>query len=83
MKQARPETEQITLEVRLSNIAAIKLYEKHGFRETGRRTNYYSNPNEDGIIMGLDLAPDTTARDSVNWDRLPKGSFEYLEMRQF
>ncbi len=55
IREARPDTEHITLEVRESNIAAIKLYEKSGFRATGRRTNYYTKPDEDGIIMGLDL----------------------------
>ena len=60
-RKAKPETEHITLEVRESNTAAIKLYEKFGFRETGRRTDYYSNPDEDGIIMGLDLNNDVPA----------------------
>lgn len=55
IRKVKPETEHITLEVRESNNAARKLYEKFAFRETGRRTNYYSNPDEDGIIMGLDL----------------------------
>ncbi|MBL7032183.1 MAG: ribosomal protein S18-alanine N-acetyltransferase [Nitrospira sp.] len=55
IKEARPDTEHITLEVRESNTAARKLYEKFGFREKGRRKEYYSSPNEDGIIMGLDL----------------------------
>ena len=55
IKGTRPDTEHITLEVRESNTAARKLYEKFGFRETGRRKDYYSSPNEDGIIMGLDL----------------------------
>lgn len=55
IKKARPDTEHVTLEVRESNTAARKLYEKYGFRETGRRINYYSKPDEDGIIMGLDL----------------------------
>ena len=61
IRKAKPETEHITLEVRASNTASIKLYEKFAFRETGRRTNYYSNPNEDGIIMGLDLNIDVPA----------------------
>ncbi|GBE04132.1 MAG TPA: ribosomal-protein-alanine N-acetyltransferase [Nitrospirae bacterium] len=55
IRKAKPETEHITLEVRESNIAAIKLYEKFNFRETGSRKDYYSDPKEDGIIMGLDL----------------------------
>lgn len=41
----------LTLEVRASNQAAIALYEKYGFREAGRRKNYYTAPKEDGIIM--------------------------------
>ena len=41
----------ITLDVRKSNIAAIKLYEKHGFNPEGIRKNYYKNPSEDAIIM--------------------------------
>ena len=60
IRKAKPETEHITLEVRESNIPAIKLYEKFGFMETGRRTNYYSTPDEDGIIMGMDLERDVT-----------------------
>ena len=41
----------ITLEVRVSNYAAINLYKKHGFTEEGRRKNYYASPSEDAIIM--------------------------------
>lgn len=41
----------ITLEVRVSNHAAITLYKKHGFIEEGRRKNFYSSPSEDAIIM--------------------------------
>jgi len=43
----------VTLEVRVSNIAAISLYQKHGFVEEGRRKNYYSQPTEDALIMWL------------------------------
>jgi ribosomal-protein-alanine N-acetyltransferase len=45
----------ITLEVRSSNSAAIKLYNKFGFRVTGKRIDYYKNPVEDGIVMQLDM----------------------------
>ncbi|MCL1998722.1 MAG: ribosomal protein S18-alanine N-acetyltransferase [Turicibacter sp.] len=45
----------LTLEVRESNIAAKKLYEKHGFAEEGRRKNYYEKPAEDALIMWLYL----------------------------
>ena len=43
--------EQIFLEVRESNIAAISLYEKHGFKNCGIRKNFYHLPTENGIIM--------------------------------
>ena len=45
--------ENITLEVRVSNIYAIKLYEKMGFKKGGIRKGYYNG--EDGILMELVL----------------------------
>ena len=42
---------QLTLEVRVSNHPAIKLYEKLGFTQVGRRPNYYHNPKEDALIL--------------------------------
>ncbi len=44
------------LEVRDSNFAARGLYEKHGFREVGRRTEYYRDPVEDAILYTLRLS---------------------------
>ena len=41
----------LTLEVRASNAAAIKLYEKLSFAQIGRRPNYYRNPKEDALIL--------------------------------
>lgn len=41
----------ITLEVRVSNIPAIKLYEKYGFKSLGVRKGYYQDNNEDALIM--------------------------------
>lgn len=41
----------LTLEVRASNAPAICLYKKLGFRQVGRRPNYYSHPKEDGLIL--------------------------------
>ena len=45
----------ITLEVRNSNIPAIKLYEKCDFSNVGVRKYYYKNPVEDAILMNLTL----------------------------
>lgn len=41
----------LTLEVRKSNMAAIALYEKHGFQWAGLRPGYYQHPREDAVIM--------------------------------
>ena len=41
----------LTLEVRPSNAEAISLYEGFGFREVGRRRNYYDLPKEDALIL--------------------------------
>ncbi len=41
----------LTLEVRPSNAAAIALYSRYGFREEGRRKNYYDLPREDALIL--------------------------------
>jgi ribosomal-protein-alanine N-acetyltransferase len=42
---------EATLEVRLSNLPARKLYEKFGFRPVGLRPRYYTDDNEDALIM--------------------------------
>ena len=41
----------LTLEVRVSNEPAIKLYEKYGFKSLGVRKGYYQDNNEDALIM--------------------------------
>lgn len=41
----------LMLEVRVSNEPAIKLYEKLGFVQVGRRPNYYFKPREDALIL--------------------------------
>ncbi|MBS1402396.1 MAG: ribosomal protein S18-alanine N-acetyltransferase [Oscillospiraceae bacterium] len=45
----------LTLEARASNAPAIRLYEKMGFQQVGRRKNYYQRPEEDAILMTLFL----------------------------
>lgn len=41
----------ITLEVRINNTAAQRLYHKHGYRAEGLRKNYYPDTHEDAVIM--------------------------------
>jgi ribosomal-protein-alanine N-acetyltransferase len=43
-----------TLEVRQSNAAAIRLYEKLGFRIAAVRPRYYGEPEEDGLVLWRD-----------------------------
>jgi [ribosomal protein S18]-alanine N-acetyltransferase len=43
-----------TLEVRISNDAAIKLYERLGFQSRGVRRGYYTDNREDALIMWRD-----------------------------
>jgi ribosomal-protein-alanine N-acetyltransferase len=45
---------EATLEVRLSNVPARRLYEKYGFRPVGLRPRYYSDNGEDALIMTTD-----------------------------
>jgi ribosomal-protein-alanine N-acetyltransferase len=43
----------VTLEVRVTNAAAIHLYESLGFQSSGIRRDFYSKPKEDAVIMWL------------------------------
>jgi [ribosomal protein S18]-alanine N-acetyltransferase len=45
----------VTLEVRRSNAAALRLYRRFGFRAAGVRPNYYAEDQEDAIVMLLDV----------------------------
>ena len=47
--------EKITLEVRASNLPAIRLYEKLGYARVGLRRNYYERPREDALILQKSL----------------------------
>jgi ribosomal-protein-alanine N-acetyltransferase len=44
----------LTLEVRVSNTGAQKLYEKYTFKEMGLRRRYYSDNGEDALVMWTD-----------------------------
>ena len=45
----------VYLEVRESNGAARRLYERHGFEVVGRRRGYYDKPREDALILRRDF----------------------------
>ena len=46
-----------TLEVRVSNVEAIRLYESVGFKARGIRRGYYTDNREDALIMWKDPVP--------------------------
>jgi ribosomal-protein-alanine N-acetyltransferase len=60
---------RFTLEVRESNVGAIALYERYGFRAAGRRRRYYQDNGEDAVIMWR-----TPATASGRFDDVPNAS---------
>jgi len=62
---------EATLEVRLSNLPARRLYEKYGFRPVGLRPRYYSDNQEDALIMTTDPLGDRRMVERI--DRLRAG----------
>ncbi|QHA90236.1 ribosomal protein S18-alanine N-acetyltransferase [Bacillus sp. N1-1] len=46
---------KMTLEVRVSNTVAQNLYRKFGFEEGGIRKNYYTDNQEDALVMWVNL----------------------------
>ena len=74
---------EATLEVRLSNLAARRLYEKYGFRPVGLRPRYYSDNNEDALIMTTESFGDPALeariarlRAALDDSPAPEGPFE-------
>ena len=74
---------EATLEVRLSNLAARRLYEKYGFRPVGLRPRYYSDNNEDALIMTTEPLSDPRVKARIERLRVeideapaPTGPFE-------
>jgi len=53
----REDAKRVLLEVRPSNVAALALYVRCGFKEIGRRRSYYAtfNGREDAIVMAREL----------------------------
>jgi [ribosomal protein S18]-alanine N-acetyltransferase len=60
---------EVTLEVRLSNLAARRLYEKYGFRPVGLRPRYYSDDQEDALIMTTDPLDTSAMRGRIETHR--------------
>lgn len=58
-RAARHGVREVFLEVRPSNTAARRLYERMHFASVGRRRNYYQSPTEDALVLRrpVDLQP--------------------------
>jgi ribosomal-protein-alanine N-acetyltransferase len=56
---------EATLEVRLSNLGARRLYEKYGFRPVGIRPRYYSDNQEDALIMTTEPLASARMRERI------------------
>ena len=67
--------EAVSLEVRVTNWGAQRLYGRFGFRPAGVRKNYYQEINEDALIMWLDgiRTPEYRAKLEALMDELPAG----------
>ncbi len=55
----------VTLEVRVSNTVARALYEKLGFRQAGIRPRYYTDNNEDAVVMWSEELRQPAARERL------------------
>ena len=76
--------ERATLEVRASNLAAISLYQKFGFKTAGRRRRYYQDNGEDALILWRgDLQQPQFQTALQEWEmmvseRLRKSSWQFV-----
>jgi ribosomal-protein-alanine N-acetyltransferase len=61
-----------TLEVRVSNGDAIRLYERAGFRARGIRRGYYTDNREDALIMWKDPVPSGSV--GTDYEELERGA---------
>ena len=62
---AQRRAHEATLEVRLSNLPARRLYEKYGFRPVGLRPRYYSDDHEDALIMTTEPLAESRMRERL------------------
>ena len=62
----------MTLEARVSNFIAQRLYKKYSFKSVGIRKGYYSDNREDAVIMT------TTPIDTEEYGRMFRGASGYL-----
>lgn len=53
--------EKLLLEVRASNLVALRFYERHGFAVVGRRPRYYADPVEEALVLSFAMADGSVA----------------------
>jgi ribosomal-protein-alanine N-acetyltransferase len=67
---------RMTLEVRVSNLAAQSLYRGHGFQIAGRRERYYTDDSEDAYIMTTPPLADPAMREALEAARAAEEDVE-------
>lgn len=70
---AARDVSQCFLEVRESNLRARRFYERHGFREVGRRKRYYVEPDEDALVLYRQLGDEPPKKRRIV---IPEDTFE-------
>ena len=53
---------EVFLEARRSNLAALALYQGHGFVQTGVRKGYYPDNGEDALLLKKEFEPEQSGR---------------------
>ena len=53
--------EKLILEVRASNLVALRFYERHGFDVVGRRPHYYVDPVEEALLLSIGITGGSVA----------------------
>jgi ribosomal-protein-alanine N-acetyltransferase len=74
---ARLKASVVTLEVRVSNTVAQSLYTKYGFTQRGLRKKYYTDNNEDALIMTTDNISSSAYKEKFN--KLKESHFQKLK----
>ncbi len=72
----------LSLEVRPSNTAAVEMYKSMGFREEGRRREFYESPAEDGLILTKRWTRffTETVENWKDWGRVFQSAFAFTDL---
>ena len=78
---AKLQARVVTLEVRASNTSAQAMYLKHGFKAVGKRPRYYSDNQEDAVLMTIENLSTDEEKDRLRGLRAETLKNGYLSRR--